>query len=81
MRLKLDRAKEAIEKSKSYSGAAKRLGVSRQRLWFFCQRHDLSIEKNSKAVARLTQSDIKELRKKVRSLVFTEINKKNRFNA
>jgi hypothetical protein len=65
MRLTQDRVKEAIEKSKSYSETARRLKVSRQRLWIFCQRHGLSIEKNSNVIARLTLSDIKELQKRI----------------
>jgi len=65
MRLTEEQVKEGIEKSKSYSGAAKKFGVSRQRLWVFCQRHDLSIQKNSKAIARLIPTDIRELKKRV----------------
>ena len=65
MRLTQDRVKEAIEKSRPYSEAARRLKVSRQHLWIFCQRHGLLIKKNSKAIARFMQTDLKELSKKV----------------
>jgi len=87
MQLTEEQVKEAIEKSKSYSGGAKRFGVSRQRLWVFCQRHDLSIQKNSKAIARLIPTDIRKSKKgsatlKIGSRVFIEIKlRKNRFNA
>ena len=64
MRLTKEQVKEALERSTSYSEAARRLKVSRQRLWAFCLRNGLSIEKD-KAVAHLTPSDFKELRKRV----------------
>jgi len=59
------RVKESIEKSRSYSEAARKLKVSRQCLWIFCRRHGLSIYKNSKTIAQLTPADIKELKKRV----------------